>query len=107
MMNRQSLRCIAWLFCCVMLQAPLTHCRLQAAEPIKLDARVEAAERQRIAAVGRAVPSTVSIFVPGGGGGGSGVLISPDGYALTNFTFPVLQAIICAAVYPMDAFTMR
>ncbi len=52
---------------------------------IQLDPRLEEAERRRIAAVERALPATVSIFVPGGGGGGSGVLISPDGYALTNF----------------------
>lgn len=51
----------------------------------ELDPRLEEAERRRIAAVERALPATVSIFVPGGGGGGSGVLISPDGYALTNF----------------------
>jgi len=50
-----------------------------------LDPIIEAAETARIAAVKRAMPSTVSIFVPGGGGGGSGVLISPDGFALTNF----------------------
>ena len=43
------------------------------------------AEQQRIDAIGRAVPSAVAVFVPGGGGGGSGVLISSDGYALTNF----------------------
>ena len=27
----------------------------------------------------------LAIFSPGGQGGGSGVVISPDGYALTNF----------------------
>lgn len=59
--------------------------RVSALEPITLDPRVEAAEQARIAAVRRAMPSTVSVFVPGGGGGGSGVLISPDGFALTNF----------------------
>jgi len=58
---------------------------VSASEPITLDPRVEAAEQARIAAVKRAMPSTVSVFVPGGGGGGSGVLISPDGFALTNF----------------------
>jgi len=52
---------------------------------VALDPRLEEAERRRIEAVERALPATVSIFVPGGGGGGSGVLISPDGYALTNF----------------------
>lgn len=42
-------------------------------------------EAGRVAAVAKAMPSTVCVFVPGGGGGGSGVLISPDGFALTNF----------------------
>ncbi|MGV3486621.1 MAG: S1C family serine protease [Planctomycetaceae bacterium] len=65
---------------CLMAASPVA-----ASDPIALDPRVEAAEQERIAAVERAMPSTVSIFVPGGGGGGSGVLISPDGFALTNF----------------------
>ncbi|WP_164101343.1 S1C family serine protease [Candidatus Laterigemmans baculatus] len=47
--------------------------------------QVLAAEQERIQAIERAVPTAVSVFVPGGAGGGSGVLISPDGYALTNF----------------------
>ena len=55
------------------------------AEPIELDSVLASAEQSRIAAIDRARPSTVCVFVPGGGGGGSGVLISPDGYALTNF----------------------
>lgn len=42
-------------------------------------------ERQRTDAIAKAMPSTVCVFVPGGAGGGSGVLISPDGFALTNF----------------------
>jgi S1-C subfamily serine protease len=44
---------------------------------------VLAAEARRVAAIGRAAQAAVSIFA--GSGGGSGVLISPDGYALTNF----------------------
>jgi S1-C subfamily serine protease len=54
-------------------------------QPIRLDSIVLEAERQRTEAIERAMPSAVSIFIPGGGGGGSGVLISKEGYALTNF----------------------
>lgn len=47
-------------------------------------AEVLAAEQSRIAAIDRASRAAVAIFA-GQAGGGSGVLISPDGYALTNF----------------------
>lgn len=53
--------------------------------PIALPAAVLAAEQARIDAVAKASRSTVSVFEPGGKGGGSGVVISPDGYALTNY----------------------
>jgi serine protease Do len=43
------------------------------------------AEQARIAIVEQVAPSVVCIFGRDGGGGGSGVLISPDGFALTNF----------------------
>src|SRR5437899_3053875 len=46
---------------------------------------VKSAEIQRVAVVEKARPSVVAIFGPGGQGGGSGVLIDKDGYALTNF----------------------
>src|SRR5262249_54958429 len=52
---------------------------------LKVDPAVIQAEQARIAAVEKASPSVLAIFVPGGQGGGSGVVISPDGYALTNF----------------------
>jgi serine protease Do len=61
-----------------------------------LDPRVLEAENKRVAAVEKAKPSVVAVFSPGGQGGGSGVLISDDGYALTNFhvvegSGPVMQ----------------
>jgi S1-C subfamily serine protease len=56
-----------------------------AADPLKLDPLVDEVEQRRVEAIARAMPSAVSIYVPGGAGGGSGVVISPDGYALTNF----------------------
>jgi len=45
---------------------------------------VLAAERQRIDVIARAARTALAIFA-GEAGGGSGVLISADGYALTNF----------------------
>lgn len=55
---------------------------LPAAEP---PAAVLEAEAARIANVEAISPSVVCIFGRDGGGGGSGVLISADGFALTNF----------------------
>lgn len=52
---------------------------------LAVDPAVLEAERQRIETVARVAPTVVAIFTPGGDGGGSGVLISPDGYALSNF----------------------
>ncbi|MFO0941290.1 MAG: trypsin-like peptidase domain-containing protein [Pirellulales bacterium] len=43
------------------------------------------AQKQRIEVMRRCAAATVSVFGLDGGGGGSGVLISPDGYALTNY----------------------
>ncbi len=50
----------------------------------EVDPRVLEAERQRIEVVAKASKATCAIFA-GGAGGGSGVLITPDGYALSNF----------------------
>lgn len=60
-----------------------------------VDPAVLAAQQRRVQVVEKVAPSVVAIFSPGGRGGGSGVLISPDGYTLTNFhvtrTNPFLQ----------------
>ncbi len=47
--------------------------------------RCAKAEAERIAAIAKASPTFVAIYAKEGQGGGSGVVISPDGYALTNF----------------------
>src|SRR6266702_836583 len=52
---------------------------------LAVDPAVAQAEQQRVAVVAQVSPAVVAIFSPGGQGGGSGVLISSDGYALTNF----------------------
>lgn len=51
-----------------------------AAEP-----SVREAELKRVEVIERVAPTVVAIFAKGGAGGGSGVLISKDGFALTNF----------------------
>jgi S1-C subfamily serine protease len=61
-----------------------------------VDKRVLEAEVERVAVVAKVKPAVVAIFAQGGQGGGSGVLITKDGYALTNFhvvegSGPVMQ----------------
>lgn len=50
-----------------------------------VDANVLEAQQRRIEVVKQVAPSVVAIFGAGGNGGGSGVLITPDGYAVSNF----------------------
>jgi serine protease Do len=56
-----------------------------AAEPPTVPSDVLDAQSQRIEVMRRAAAATVAVFGLDGGGGGSGVLISPDGFALTNY----------------------
>ncbi len=42
-------------------------------------------EQQRVALIENMSQSVVAIFAPGGAGGGSGVIVSPDGFVVTNF----------------------
>ena len=51
----------------------------------EVPAEVLEAEAARVAVVERISTCTLAVFGAGGGGGGSGVIISSDGYALTNF----------------------
>ncbi len=53
---------------------------LIAAEPL-----VREAELKRVEVIERVAPTVVAVFAKGGAGGGSGVLITKDGFALTNF----------------------
>ncbi len=55
------------------------------AAPPSPDSAVLAAEKQRVETIARISRPTIAIFDSKGQGGGSGVVISPDGYALTNF----------------------
>jgi len=66
----------------VLLLSLFASAKAIAAEP---DDAVLAAERQRIETIERISRPTLAIFDAKGQGGGSGVLISADGYALTNF----------------------
>src|SRR5262245_51974561 len=50
-----------------------------------VDPRVLESEAKRIAAIEKVRPAVVAVFAKGGAGGGSGVLIDKEGFALTNF----------------------
>ena len=51
----------------------------------ELPEALKKSQQQRIEAIAKASRSAVGVFGPGSHGGGSGVVISADGYALTNF----------------------
>src|SRR4051812_28622188 len=55
------------------------------AEPPAIDPALLAEEKARIEVIDKVRPSVVAVFDPVRPGGGSGVLISEDGYALTNY----------------------
>jgi serine protease Do len=68
----------ALCICCVATEISTTA----AAEPTPA---VLAAESERVATIERISRPTIAIFDAKGQGGGSGVIISPDGFALSNF----------------------
>jgi S1-C subfamily serine protease len=63
----------------------LLFCAITSPAQAQLDPRLQELETRRIKVIEKLKPSVVAVFAPGGQGGGSGVLISADGYALTNF----------------------
>ena len=78
--RRNKASTICWSRC-----SASSHSQLAAAHADEIPDAVLQAEQQRIAAVAKAVPSAVAVFANEGQGGGSGVVITPDGYALSNF----------------------
>ena len=68
------------------------------AQQLEVPADVLASQAKRVAAIKKASASTVMVFANEGKGGGSGVLISPDGYALSNYHVvqPAGTAMKCA-----------
>jgi S1-C subfamily serine protease len=66
--------CLGWLL-------PLLFVAVLSVRAEDLDRRVLDMEKQRVAVIAKVQPSVVAVVT----GGGSGVLISDDGFALTNF----------------------
>ena len=75
MTRRQTAICLL-----LSLSALFAGSQTRAVDPAVLEA-----QQRRIAVVEKVAATVCAIFPPGGGGGGSGVIISADGYALTNF----------------------
>ena len=75
----------------------LMHCCAIAYSDVAPEINVLEAQQQRIETIANISKTTVAIFDSQGGGGGSGVVISPDGFALTNFhvTAPCGTAMKC------------
>lgn len=72
-------RCLPTLILCV-LSSPASADDLVAALSI-----VRAREKARIETIASVERSVTALFARGGSGGGSGVIIDPEGYGLTNF----------------------
>lgn len=83
-MSRFRFTCFALTGLVLLAGSSENAARAQEPSP-DLPKELQQLEQQRIDAITKAVPSAVGIFSPGGAGGGSGVVISPDGYAVTNF----------------------
>ncbi len=69
---------LAWLLMAVVSEKAVGR-------QVEIPAKLRQAEQARIDTIARASQASVCVFGGDGQGGGSGVVISPDGYALTNF----------------------
>jgi serine protease Do len=81
--KRVSLRALASLSPCLLVS--LSWLATGAAKADEPPAAVLTAETNRVETIKRISKPTIAIFDSNGQGGGSGVVISADGYALTNF----------------------
>ena len=63
----------------------IIHCAQQSGEPLSGVDPVMRAEERRVEMIQRVAPSVVCIFDSHQRGGGSGVIIDPRGYGLTNY----------------------
>ncbi len=80
--SRKSMCVVTRLALLLMCSAIVAASALAAEAP---DAAVLAAQAERVETIEQISRPTIAIFDREGQGGGSGVIISPDGYALTNF----------------------
>ncbi len=83
--HMQSPAAATWLGCIMLAVAGLLGSGSASAFAGDVPTPVLQAQQQRIAAIAKATRSTVMVFANGGRGGGSAVVISRDGFALTNF----------------------
>jgi S1-C subfamily serine protease len=67
------------------MNARLAASRLTIVVVAVLGVAADPAESERIAVIAKVRPAVVAVFANGGQGGGSGVLIDAEGFALTNF----------------------
>jgi S1-C subfamily serine protease len=83
-MSASSLIAVVWCIV-VFLNLQLTVIQRISAEELAVDPQVIAAQQERIAAIERAKQAAIAVLSPDGQGGGSGIVISADGFALTNY----------------------